>query len=339
MLKKTAIVVINNTYHSEMFKSLNWISGDALVYCDSNVATDIQCDKIDIPEIISLKRGIFTRLSAVKRVRNMILNQTKGLHVYSIIMGSDKELFNQLLMSIYPNAKVSLFDEGIGYYRSVQKWSRLRNLIYKLLSKCLLGVKIEYVQPLGSHRLVNEIYIRRYDLLSFIREDVRYKYLHVTSSKGPCMEFNNSILLLLPWDLNDKRYVLKVVKTISIILKNCKENIELKPHPSDNHDWSTLLFESDDHRVKVLRREVRAESLCFDSYRYVINFRSSSILDYLFNGGGAYIFTVSLDHRHVEDNIYPNMVHYMNEDRIREYINLGNQKYHEFVQRRKSDLY
>ena len=223
MLKKTAIVVINNTYHSEMFKSLNWISGDALVYCDSNVATDIQCDKIDIPEIISLKRGIFTRLSAVKRVRNMILNQTKGLHVYSIIMGSDKELFNQLLMSIYPNAKVSLFDEGIGYYRSVQKWSRLRNLIYKLLSKCLLGVKIEYVQPLGSHRLVNEIYIRRYDLLSFIREDVRYKYLHVTSSKGPCMEFNNSILLLLPWDLNDKRYVLKVVKTISIILKNCKE--------------------------------------------------------------------------------------------------------------------
>ena len=64
-----------------------------------------------------------------------------------------------------------------------------------------------------------------------------------------------------------------------------------------------------------------AENLCLPAYSLIINYRSSSILNLVFNGYNLNnILTLSLDKSHIEDDIYPNMFYFNDLRKIFSYL-------------------
>ncbi len=318
------VYIINNLYHYNILKvyfDKDNSNSNLLVFYDSEIIINDLNGFIQIPKSFranysdSLFDKYFNIKSIFKYIKNLNLKYSENLNLY---LCTDREIFNQLFITIVKPKSVHLFDEGIGMYRKRFLKSYFKNLFYIFFSKIIFKNKIFFVQPLGSNPHTTDLYIRRKDLLGYKRKSIKY---HNLESNSETYDYNNQILIILPYD--EKSFsknidFLNHLKSIIFELSKFNKVINLKPHPRDQTDYKDLF----DHKnIFVFSNLNLAENLCLPAYSLIINYRSSSILNLVFNGYNLNnILTLSLDKSHIEDDIYPNMFYFNDLRKIFSYL-------------------
>ena len=319
------VYIINNLYHYNILKvyfDTNNYNSNSLVFYDSEITINDLNGFVQIPKSFranyadSLFDKYLNIKSIIKYIENLNLKFSDNVNLY---LCTDKEIFNQLFISIIKPKSVHLFDEGIGMYRKRFLKSYFKNLFYIFFSKIIFNYKIFFVQPLGSNPYTTDLYIRRKDLLAYKRKSLKYHNLDLNSKN---YDFNNQILIILPYDERSFSKNIDFLKHLnSIISELSKFNklINLKPHPRDQTDYKNLFSHKN---IFVFSHLNLAEDLCLPAYSLIINYRSSSILNLVFNGHDLNnILTLSLDESHIEDDIYPNMFYFNDLKKIFSFIN------------------
>lgn len=308
------VYIINNLYHYNILKvyfDTNNFKSDSLVFYDSEITIKDLNGFVQIPKSFrghyadSLFDKYFNIKSIIKYIKNLNLKFNDKLNLY---LCTDREIFNQLFITIVKPTSVHLFDEGIGMYRKRFLKSYIKNLFYIFFSKIIFKNKIFFVQPLGSNPYVTDLYIRRKDLLGYKTKSLKY---HNLDSNSETYHYNNQIFIILPYDeksFSKKIDFLNHLNSIILELSKYNKVINLKPHPRDQTDYKDLFGHKN---IFVFSNLNLAEDLCLPAYSLIINYRSSSILTLVFNGNDLNnILTLSLDKNHIEDDIYPNMFYF-----------------------------
>ena len=319
------IFIINNLYHYKTLNkyfSFNKIKNESIVFYDSEIIDDQLNGFVEIP--ITLRAvysdSFFQKYLKIKTIIKYINNLTIDLDdKFDLYLCSDKETFNQLFISILKPSSVHLFDEGIGMYRKKFFTSYIKNFIYILSSYIFFKHKIYFVQPLGTNPNVTDIYIRRRDLLGYFQESLNY---HTLKTKIESNNFNNEVLLILPYDeksFSQKTNFIQGLKSIICEISKYNLIINIKPHPRDK----TLYTDFFNYKnVNIISNDCLAEDLGLTCFSLIIHYRSSSVLPLIFNNRDnnnsnlGNIISISLDSNHIIDNIYPNMVYFMNNRKI-----------------------
>ena len=320
------VFIINNKYHFDTFlnyfKNLN--NKNFLIFFEDEVPIKSSLNKIKIDCLyrFNSKDNLFIKMKKINLIKNFIHKLNINLSIdCSIYLGSDKQLFNQIFLSIYEFKSVNLFDEGIGLYRERLLKFKLYDIIYYFFSNLFFGISVHYVQPIGSHPKVNNIYARRKELLQYRRNDINYIDLPYELNKKS--KNNNKVILLLPY--NEKLEI--SIKTMLIHFKSLVMifiyhglKVDIKPHPRDSNNYNKIFI--DKKNINIINKEILSEKLNLQSYDWIINYRSSSILNLIFsNYKTDKILTISFDINHIKDNIYPNIFYYDKISEIKNYIN------------------
>ena len=320
------VYIVNNLYHYNILKvyfDLNDFEKEALVLFDSEIIMEESNGFFQIPKSFrghhedSLSVKYFKVKSIVSYIGNLKRKFSDKTDLY---LCTDKEIFNQLFITIIKPTSVHLFDEGIGIYRKRFLKSYIKNMVSIILSKIIFCSDIYFVQPLGSHPYITDLYVRRKDLLRYKNKHVKY---HNLESNLESYDYNNQILISLPYDekaSSTKLDYLSHLRSVVFELSKYNRKVNLKPHPRDQTDYKSLF---DRTNVYVLPNFHLAEDLCLPAYSFIINYRSSSILPLVFNGNDLNnILTISLDLRHTEDDIYPNMFYFTDMKSICSFMSL-----------------
>ena len=98
-------------------------------------------------------------------------------------MGTDKDVFTQLLLNDLfkngSNRKLTLVDEGIGYYVKAARKDKIISVVYGFLTPMFFGSKLLYIKQLGVHPKIKTIYLRAPELLKEKRSEIsNLRYLH-----------------------------------------------------------------------------------------------------------------------------------------------------------------
>lgn len=305
------ILILNNSYHESSFIASRIKQNGLIIFKPQ----DLALKQLASPRVINFPTFYFDRskhssrlkyLRMARKTNKWLADLKFDINIIEVIAGSDKELINQLVFSHFKTNKITLIDEGIGFYRKRFFFSKLKNSLYVLISRLLGDLNVEFVQPLGSHTLVTDIYLRRKDLISYKRLDVNYH--SIPNYDLDNIVPNNKCCIILPHDSNDKMLERKLLFVLPLLIELIPLKVELKPHPLDVNNYQDIL--SKYPQVVLLNSKLSAESLKLYNYRLVISFRSSSILDLVFNKRSENVITISLDKNHVKDNIYPRIVYF-----------------------------
>ena len=305
------ILILNNSYHESSFIASEIEQNGLIIFKPQ----DLALKQLASTRVINFPTYYFDRskhssrfiyLRIAREIKKWLAGLKLETNIIEVIAGTDKELINQLIFSYFKAKKIILIDEGIGYYRKRFFLSKLKNSLYKSISRLLGGLNVEFVQPLGSHTLVTDIYLRRKDLISYKRLDVNYH--SIPNYDLDTIITNNKCCIILPHDSNDKGLERKLLFVLPILIELIPLKVELKPHPLDGNNYQDIL--SKYPQVALLDSKLNAESLKLYNYSLVISFRSSSILDLVFTNRSQNVITISLDKNHVKDNIYPRIIYF-----------------------------
>lgn len=323
MIKK--VFILNNRYHYDILfnhleKSKNY---NSLILFEEEVPLKPSKYKIKINSLFRFnsKDNIIIKLRKIILIKKFVSELKVEFSDNCIVyLGSDKQLFNQIFLSAYKFRYVNLFDEGIGLYRERFFKSKIYNLLYWFISNLLFQISIYYVQPLGSHPKVNNIFVRRKELLQYKRTNVNYTYLNYKLSKK--ISKNNKVILLLPYNEKTKisqKLQISHFKDLVYKFTSFGFKVDIKPHPRDNYVYKNIFLNQ--KNIKIIDKEILSEKLNLQSFEWIINYRSSSILNLIFNKYKTdKILTISFDKNHLTDKIYPNIFYFNKKIEIENFI-------------------
>ena len=203
-----------------------------------------------------------------------------------IYLGTDKDVFTQLFLNDLfkngSNRKLTLVDEGIGYYVKSATKDKVISIIYRLLTPMFFGSKLLYIKQLGVHPKIKTIYLRAPELLKEKRSQINYIQFNLDSKinmlPGKCE--NKVLLYSFPnqdYDLSTT-FKVNIIKDIALHLKKFNRELIIKPHPRENtSDLEQMLLGIDN--IRILDHTIQGESLNYFEYELILNFFSSIIID------------------------------------------------------------
>ena len=312
------IFIANNNYYLNQFKFFKILCNkNTLIFYDEEIQLSNSRNSICIPSSLRIHsktnvlKKIFKILETKKFIDQLNINLNENCCLY---LGSDKPLFNQLFIDKYSFKSINVIDEGIGMYRKKFFSSYFLNYCYRFIFKLFLNINLYHVQPLGSHPRTNIVHLRRKDLLRYKRKNV--KYVDIKFKKKLKVKLNEKVLILLPYDEKLKLNTNEIISHYNKIIGyfNSKRVIDLKPHPRDDIEYQNIFISK---KICFIKKEILAEDIEIHNYNVIINYRSSSILNLVFeNFDVRKIVTISFDKKHRNDNIYPNLCFYLDYTRI-----------------------
>jgi hypothetical protein len=205
--------------------------------------------------------------------------------INTVIIFSEKYLFTQIMLEKFRDSNIIAIDEGTGFYNKDSLKDKIKKILYLVFSPILFsGFSFRYFAVLGTHPLINEVYIRRPELISTVSNKIKYhKIQKDASNKQVSNTTEKSILLLTSPIYEDEKLPQSEAfdllnKTMSILtLKGYK--IYLKLHPRENIDKYLNLIQT--YNLQTIPKQIRSEDLNYFDYKYIVHFFSSSIIDIL----------------------------------------------------------
>ena len=200
-----------------------------------------------------------------------------------IYIGSDKDVFTQLFIKALEKKTKSVIavDEGLGYYVRLGGKDKLIQLIYKLFTPLLFGIRLYYIKRLGTLPGIDTIYLRDLDLLGQKKKNVQYLEFKFKSNQNS-REIKKGKLLLFSFP--DQHYLypaekkIRLYRDISDFLIKTNRELIIKPHPREDME-SLYKGLADKKNVHLLKGSVTGETLDYFEYEFIVNVFSSIILD------------------------------------------------------------
>lgn len=205
--------------------------------------------------------------------------------VNTFIMFSEKDLFTQMMLKKFSDSNIIAIEEGTGFYNKDSFGDKIKKVFFRIFSPILFsGFTFRYFVELGTHPLINEVWVRRPELIWKVRKKVLYhKIQKVEARRQPSNNNEKSVLLLTSPIYEDEKLPQNEAfdllnKTMSILTgKGYK--IYLKLHPRENIDKYLNLIQT--FNLQTIPKQIRSEDLNYFDYKYIIHFFSSSIIDIL----------------------------------------------------------
>lgn len=214
---------------------------------------------------------------------NSKFNFSKDLEIY---LGTDKDVFTQLFLNdLFKNGplrKLTLIDEGLGYYIKPATKDKILSVVYRFLTPMFFGSQLLYIRQLGTHPRINDVYLRAPELLKEKSDKINYIRFNLESQINmfPGMGSNKVLLFSFPnQDYNlSTTFKINIIKDIALHLKKFNKELVIKPHPRENtSELEELLFGLDN--IQILNHTIQGESLNYFEYELILNFFSSIIID------------------------------------------------------------
>lgn len=273
---------------------------------------------------ISLNRILNFDVTYILKIRKEIKNVKKDLNCLieeftlnrdlNIIIGSDKDLFTQILLNSLFKSKykiiLSAVDEGLGYYKlGGDLGEKLKKIIYRLLTPIVFNEKINYVFTLGLDRRINIIYARLIDKLPYKNENVIYKRINTIHSDIPKHTSKSKEILIFSFPStdynlndNDKNEILENV--VGFFPEDYV--FKVKPHPREKvSNYMESIFGINN----IFNLHTPGEDgIDYFMYEYIVHFSSSMIIDMISQGYPAdRIISISFNNSRV-DNLFINTI-------------------------------
>lgn len=295
------IVVVETPFHYlvfkkyllKVFKSCNFI-----VLYSSYIKLDVSSESnivefVKLPESnLRFASSIFFNINLLRKAKRYqqncksIVQYLKNKYYFeTVITFNDRQILNQMLMSVNKKGRNILIDEGVGLYRKHIEYS-YRHFVYMFSSLLFNGFKLSYSNRLGDYIFVNEIHARCPELIDKKRVGVIYKKFNVdfNDSKIILSQISNKQknILFLSTTLSEdcicslerEKVVLNKLFTYFVSKGYC---IYLKPHPRENiqkYDDFVCQFYLDQ-----IPRHISFEQLDLKQFDAIFSFMSSSIIE------------------------------------------------------------
>lgn len=203
-----------------------------------------------------------------------------------IYLGTDKDIFTQLFLNNLfkngSNRKLTLVDEGIGYYLKPSLKDNILSVLYRFLTPVFFGSRLFYIKQLGTYPKVKTIYLRAPQLLEVKRNDINYIQFNLESQIDMFPEMGGNKVLIYSFPNQDYNLSptvkVSIIKDIALYLKQFNKTLVIKPHPRENtSELEVMLFGNDN--IQILDRAIPGEAINYFEYDLIINFFSSIIID------------------------------------------------------------
>lgn len=212
-------------------------------------------------------------------------NLSKDLEIF---IGTDKDVFTQLLLNdLYKCSRVkklTVVDEGIGFYVNKSMKDELLSLTYKLLTPIFFRSKLYYIKRLGVYPKIDVIYLRTPELLKSKNNKISYIQFNLNNKIKESSEIPKGKVLLFSFpDQNyniQKGHKYKIIKEIAFHLNENDRKLIIKPHPRENVN-ELKAYLSNINNIQILDNNFSGEELDYFDYELIVNFFSSIILDIL----------------------------------------------------------
>lgn len=233
-----------------------------------------------------------TRLEVNKAKREVesFFQKFRPQNTLNVFLATDKDIFTQLFLNCLSKKriinKLTLIDEGIGYYSEINFKDKVLKVIYRTFTPIFFGERLFYIKRLGVYPGINTIYLRVPELLPQKKEGVQYKKfsLHPNGTKLDQVKKGEILLFSFPnqdYQIEDA-IKLEIIKKIALKLEKKNLSLTIKPHPREE---TCVLREglSDMRNITILENNFSGEELNYFEFEKIINFFSSVILDILAN--------------------------------------------------------
>ncbi|MCE2613629.1 hypothetical protein LVD13_11660 [Flavobacteriaceae bacterium D16] len=205
-----------------------------------------------------------------------------GLKIY---LGNDKDIFVQRLLYLM-NSKIKeviAIDEGLGFYLADSLKDRVFKKLYPLISQLILGRKIYYLKRLGTHPMVNKVFLREPELLLSKQKGITYERIFLSPKHEKRIpEKGKALIYSFPeQDLTVKkeRKLYVIDQMVNFFTQNGIQ-VVIKPHPRENISDLEKTY-ANNKNVELLKGSLLGEELDYFNFEVIINFFSSVILDIL----------------------------------------------------------
>jgi len=190
-----------------------------------------------------------------------------------------------LLNDLYKSSsvkKLTVVDEGIGFYVNKNIKDELLSLTYRLLTPVFFGSKLYYIKRLGVYPKIDTIYLRTPELLKNKNNKISYIQFSLNNQIEESLEIPKGNVLLFSFP--DQNYQIqkglknKIIKEIAYYLNENGKKLIIKPHPRENLN-ELKAFLSNINNIQILDNNFSGEELDYFDYEIIVNFFSSIILD------------------------------------------------------------
>lgn len=237
----------------------------------------------------NLMKKPFSEIAKHRKMVQMLRGYLKQIsdqlrHSSHLIIGSDKDIFTQLLFHWLrknnPSCRVVAIDEGSGYYKQDQLKDRLMTVAYRVVTPILFGMRYQYIGKLAQHQAIDEVYARYVDMIP--SKSAKFDYHQILAKKVESNIFNPSQDLLLftsplsedhHCDLEKERDILD---QLFAFFQEKSMRVSVKPHPREKEGkYENYLGE----KVHLIDGAIPAEDLNVMDFIRIMHFGSSIILD------------------------------------------------------------
>lgn len=300
-MKFDHIFIFLTPFHIDAAKSVyqSELAQDStlIIYHPRLNVQDLHAKKITLPELELKKNNLFmgnitslkTKVKLLSEEVNRILSVYNFTDDVNLILGTDRDLFCQFFIQEvkkdFLSSKVILIDEGVGFYYRIRLKDQFLKLIYPFVSHIFLGYRLKHIRPLGSHSLVDIVYLRNMDLLPQRQKNISYRNFNLTRKVIPLNHLKGKENILL-YSFPDQDYNIgtnfkeQFLQTLSALIKEAGFCLTIKPHPREDVSSLLGLAENND-TVTILDGKVTGESLPFEEFNFIIHFKSSVIFELL----------------------------------------------------------
>lgn len=205
-----------------------------------------------------------------------------------IVLGTDKDVFTQLFLNelykLSKKHKLTLVDEGIGFYTNLNYKDKVLSLVYKLVTPLLFGSRLYYIRRIGVYPKIDKIYLRAPELLGSKIKGIKYVKFNLKNKNIVKSKITKGDILLYSCPNQDGNIPLmdkiSIIIDVANYLLRLNKNLTIKPHPRENLiELKTKLGEF--KNIKILDNKFSGEDIDYFNYELVINFFSSVIIDLL----------------------------------------------------------
>mgnify|MGYP001800877011 CR=1 FL=1 len=230
-------------------------------------------------------RNNLNRVDSFLRENLEPFNLANNVQVY---LGNDKDIYTQRFIQLHKKRIENLIaiDEGLGFYVKEDFKDRLFKVLYPVLTTLFFSKKIHFIKRLGTHPLVNKIFLRDIELLKEKNPEIQYlEYSKGNTRKIGKIKSGKVLIYSFPEQDLAISKARKGVVYADIINSCLGRGLEviIKPHPREDIEEMIDMFDKKEG-VTFLPKEVLGESVLYEEYELIISFFSSIILDLINRG-------------------------------------------------------